>query len=99
MYGAPTPGVNLDLRVQSVCSARLAARVIIDLYPRLAAGPSQDMFLMPSATVEITRVKVVRLGVSGDKKTCTVSDSVDSAWNILMHLAGFYYISARRATY
>ena len=54
---------------------------------------------MPSATVEITRVKVVRLGVSGDKKTCTVSESEDSGWNILMHLAGFYYISARRATY
>ena len=42
------------------------------------AGPAADMFLMPSATVTITQVKVVKLSKSGT--VCSIHDATDTSW-------------------
>ena len=53
-----------------------------------AAGPNQDSMLMPSATVQVSQVKLVQVSVSADQQTCTVSASMDTSFAVLMHLSG-----------
>ena len=51
------------------------------------------MFVMPSATIEITEVHVVK--VSQAAASCTIHGETESSWTVLAHADAFWFVSAR----